>query len=153
MVKDDKKMKWNLQSNFTKTELKTEYRRLCKVHHPDQGGTSENFRLVQEEYQRLKPKAKAGERTQPGTDNKIYRVTEGKPDGDVTLYVPGVFLEEGGVIMHTFTEFFYVGIDETVQRLSIPKGAVSGCRAAVTFKDNSTVVFTIREEMAPQGPY
>jgi len=144
-------MKWNLQSNFTKTELKTEYRRLFKLHHPDQGGTSENFRLVQESYQKLKPTAKDGERAQPGNpESKIYRVTEGSPESSVTLYVPGEFLEEGGVILHTFTEFMG---DETVQRLSIPKDAVSGCRAAVTFKNGLTVVFTIREETAPSGPY
>lgn len=46
----------NLNVNFTKNELDTKYRELCKIYHPDKGGSSEMFnklhncRLVLQNY-------------------------------------------------------------------------------------------------------
>lgn len=43
-----------LSENFTDKELKSAYRKLSKVHHPDVGGTQENFVRLQKAYDYLR---------------------------------------------------------------------------------------------------
>ncbi len=40
-----------LQENFTTKDLKTAYRKLARIHHPDVGGTEENFKRLNKAYQ------------------------------------------------------------------------------------------------------
>jgi len=40
-----------LQKNFTTKDLKTAYRKLARIHHPDVGGTEENFKRLNKAYQ------------------------------------------------------------------------------------------------------
>lgn len=42
---------------FTSAELAKEYKRLCKIHHPDLGGNTEDFKALTNAYEMLKPLA------------------------------------------------------------------------------------------------
>jgi hypothetical protein len=43
----------NVSENCTKEEIKKSYKNLCKVHHPDKGGDSEQFNKISRAYQIL----------------------------------------------------------------------------------------------------
>ena len=42
-----------LRRSKSQEELKKEYRKLCRVHHPDKGGTTSMFQRLQNLYERL----------------------------------------------------------------------------------------------------
>ena len=44
---------FKLNESVSRTRLKKKYRQLLLKHHPDHGGTNENFRLLQESYKLL----------------------------------------------------------------------------------------------------
>jgi len=44
---------FKLPPNFTKTQLRREYNRLAKIHHPDKGGDPKKFKKLQKEYEML----------------------------------------------------------------------------------------------------
>ncbi len=46
-------MKYFKTQNWTTKELKTQFRNLCKVMHPDKGGNPEQFKEMLSEYQKL----------------------------------------------------------------------------------------------------
>ena len=48
----------DIESPFTKAELKTAYRRACMKHHPDRGGSTEAMQHVNLEYTRLQAYAR-----------------------------------------------------------------------------------------------
>lgn len=46
-------MKWFTSNIHTMEELRREYRRLAKLHHPDTGGNTEDMKQINAEYERL----------------------------------------------------------------------------------------------------
>lgn len=46
-------MKWFTSNINTMEELRREYRRLAKLHHPDTGGNTEDMKQINAEYERL----------------------------------------------------------------------------------------------------
>ena len=46
-------MKWFSSNINTMEELRREYRRLAKLHHPDTGGDTEDMKQINAEYDRL----------------------------------------------------------------------------------------------------
>lgn len=46
-------MKWFSSDIHTMEELRREYRRLAKLHHPDTGGNTEDMKQINAEYERL----------------------------------------------------------------------------------------------------
>lgn len=94
---------YQLKPGFDKIELKAEFRRLCKLHHPDTGGDATVFLEVQKQYDMLFPRAV--EKRPVPLDNKktFYRVTQGPPR-NVTLLIPESAFADGGTIIHMFTD-------------------------------------------------
>lgn len=43
-----------IKQPFTEIQLKAEYRKLCKRYHPDTGGSAEQFKALNSEYEALK---------------------------------------------------------------------------------------------------
>jgi len=114
---------FNLQAGYDKAEVKAEFKRLCKIHHPDVGGSKEVFQQVQVQYEWLMQRA-VEKRPKPIDTSKLYhRITDGYPR-DVNVEVTRDMLDEGCTILHMFTRG-----PETVYKLNVPSGANFGMTA------------------------
>jgi hypothetical protein len=136
-------MKWNLHPNFTVDELKSEFRRLSKQYHPDNGGTSEEFITIHSQYQELKPRAVASRPKPPDPTKTYYRITSGDFKSPLTIYVPKEALEEGGTILHMFTG---TQQGEQIQRLNIKAGTPSGASTKLKLFTGQEIVFVLKVE-------
>ena len=112
---------FKLTPNYTDAELKTEWKRLVKLHHPDLGGVQATFVAVNQEFELLK--ARKIPQSPPRADpphnkpqpKEKYKTHNIPPYGDVLyfprsfagagygagvydVYLPGIAFEKGCVV-------------------------------------------------------
>ena len=84
------------------SELKTEYRKLCKIHHPDFGGKSEIFILLNKEYETFSIKLKDNpiilKKKIDKTKSKFYRFFDGH-EYAFTILLPKEAFDEGCIVL------------------------------------------------------
>ena len=66
-------MKWFTSNISTMEELRREYRRLAKLHHPDAGGDTENMKEINSEFDTLSLILSRQEATQEKKEPPEYR--------------------------------------------------------------------------------
>jgi len=68
-----------IERNATLTEIKTAYRNLARIHHPDKGGDAAQFHIITNAYKKLKSHRE--------TKTRTVRQTETEPD-DIDIIIP-----------------------------------------------------------------
>ena len=86
----------NLENGFTAKELKTAYRKMAKLYHPDVGGSSHMFKLINDAYELLKSGggSNSSEKTKPNSSDyykagKEHRKREDEKDANHEAYSRG----------------------------------------------------------------
>lgn len=64
------------QNIKTQDELKTAYRKLCKLYHPDKGGTTEQMQAINNEYERLTKNLLSGRADDVYGEGKFYKTRQ-----------------------------------------------------------------------------
>jgi len=75
----------DFQNIHTADDLKTEYRRLCKLFHPDKGGSTERMQALNNEYERAMKRILSGKADDLYGEGKFYKTRQQEEEVEAAI--------------------------------------------------------------------